>query len=102
MGEVLRLAGRMRGFPEAGLVLQFFGQADFHGTTLLALQRSQASSADPLPKIRASSWPSQQQGPLAELTVSPYVTKYTQRALPDSRVKIQLHSLQDSFSWDAP
>lgn len=49
MGEALRFAGRMKGSPEAGLVLQFLGQADFRGTILLALLRSQASSAEHLP-----------------------------------------------------
>lgn len=79
MGEALRFAGRMKGSPEAGLVSQFLAQADFRGTMLLALLRSQARSADHSAYVRAMSWPSQQQGSLAELRASRYVTKYTQK-----------------------
>lgn len=50
MGEALRFAGRMKGSPEAGLVLQFLGQADFCGTALLALLRSQQAQLTTYPK----------------------------------------------------
>lgn len=49
LAKELSFAARMKGFPEAGLVLQFHAQADFRGTTLFALLRSQASSADHSP-----------------------------------------------------